>query len=54
MGVCESQRGVCKVKIQKTPIIIDSTNRQINPDIHTQTIEGRWYYVKMWLPSSGR
>jgi len=25
-----------------------------NPDVHTQTIEGRWYCVKRWLPSSGR
>ena len=56
MGVCKSQRGVCKVSfpIKKKYIIIDSTNSQDNPDVHTQTIEGRWYCVKRWLPSSGR
>ena len=28
--------------------------RQDNKVIHTQTIEGRWFWVKKWLPSSGR
>ena len=28
--------------------------RQDNKAIHTQTIEGRWFCVKRWLPSSGR
>ena len=28
--------------------------RADNPDIHTNSIEGRWFCVKRWLPSSGR
>ena len=25
-----------------------------NPDVHTQRIEGTWFRIKRWLPSSGR
>ena len=28
--------------------------RATNPSVHTQSIEGTWFQVKRWLPSSGR